>query len=213
MTMLQEMVSGFSYEIGAITAVNVEAMKLLISNCLSRTTSCSRTGVYINKLFRNLTNNVQRVEINLFEISRHDEAAKHSQFGYRLFKPLFFTDCGTNEEVIDFSLLFRLFCNKLESVVISKIPAYDFRPSVPLNGAFARSLLKGLETVSSSHRLSSTLREIVVIEPVDAVGPFIEQNHGLLEQKGFKMERGSYVHNKRGCESKNCLIITPKKLE
>ncbi|NRA90923.1 MAG: hypothetical protein HRU43_07355, partial [Simkaniaceae bacterium] len=47
------------YRIGAITALNVQSLKLLISNCLCRTTSCSRTGVYINKLFRNLTNNVR----------------------------------------------------------------------------------------------------------------------------------------------------------
>ena len=117
---------------------------------------------------------------------------------------------ATNEEVIDLSLLFRLFCNDLESVVISNIGWPPFEPSIPLNGAFVRSLSDGLDTVSSSHGLREKLKEIVVIEPMDDIEPFIEQNHGLLEQKGFKMERGSYVHNKRGSECANCLLITPK---
>ena len=210
MTALQQMVRGFPFEIGALTAVNVEALKLLISNCFSRTTSCSRSGVYINKLFRNLTNNVRRVEINMRYMNCHVEGAKWSQFGYRYLKPIFFSDCDTNEETINLPLLFRLFCNKLESVLIFNRKRSCWEPSIPLNSAFVRSLLDGLDTVSSSHRLCRTLKEIVVIAPVDAIETFIEQNQGSLEQRGFKMERGTYVHNKRGSECANCLLITPK---
>ena len=42
MTMLQGMILGFPNQIGPITAENVEALSLLISNCFSRNTTCSR---------------------------------------------------------------------------------------------------------------------------------------------------------------------------
>ena len=207
MTMLQRMIRGFPYKIGAITALNVQSLKLLISNCLCRTTSCSRTGVYINKLFRNLTNNVRRVEFNGYWMNRHEESSKYGRFGYRLLKPLFFTDCGSTEEVIDFSLIFRLFSNKLETVIVENIPGPPFRPSISLNDAFHRSLVKGLEIVSSSPRLSKTFKEIIVIEPKGDLDGCIDSLHQVVGEKGFKMEKGSYFHSKRGAKSDKCLFV------
>ena len=207
MTMMQEMIIGFPYRIGAITALNVQSLKLLISNCLCRTTSCSRTGVYINKLFRNLTNNVRRVEFNTAAMDRHEEWSKWNCFGYRLLKPLFFTDCGTNEEAIDFSLIFRLFSGELETVIIENIVNKPFLSSITLNDAFTRSLVKGLEVVSSSPRLSRTLKEVVIIEPMGDLEQCIQSLQQVVGEQGFKMEKGGYFHSKRGVKSDKCILL------
>lgn len=130
-------------------------------------------------------------------------------FGFRLFKQLFFTKCGTKTEAFNFSLIFRLIAVNLESVVICNIATVGFNPSIPLNGHLIDSLLKGLDIVSASYRLSKQLKEVVIIEPADEIGAFIEQYGDSVQNKGFKMEKGKYVHAKRGVESKNCVRIIP----
>lgn len=66
MEMMQRMIDGFPYQYGKITASNVDALQLLIENRHKGITTCPKTGMYVNKLFRNLVSNVRRVEINMY---------------------------------------------------------------------------------------------------------------------------------------------------
>lgn len=190
--MMQKMIKGHPYELCKITASNVKALQLLIDNRVNGVSSCTRTGMYVNKLFRNLCSNVRAVIINTFLMGIHDEHAndRRPAYGYRLFKSLFFSDCDSDDEAVDLSLIFRLFSANLESLVICNLGVPPFKPSIALNESFVSNRLqKALDIVASSRRLMKRFTEIVIVEPLSDIDLFIVQNSDMVKQMGFEMKK------------------------
>jgi len=204
-SMLQKMVVGYPFPVRAITPFDVWILKELISDNLSGSVS-TKIPLYCRDLFVNFTNNVQRVEINMREINLHDERTglrrprgkKQLQFGYRLFKDMFFTDCGTESEGVNMSLFLRLFNRSLETLVIFLYTSNEWRPSVRLNSEFTVYMLSGCQIIVSNPRLKRVFKEFVIMNPKDSISEFIAKRQSEFQAVGWALRKGEYVHPRRG---------------
>ena len=203
---MMQMFRGFPFRVRALKKSDSKALRRLISDRLSRTDSDSTLPPYLRRLFANITHNVHTVEINM-DLADWSGNRKQTQFGFKQFKSIFFVQSESNEESADFSLLFRLFGRKLESIVVYYAPM-DFKPSIDLNDGFVRALCSAFDVVSGSFRLQQRFKSIVIVEPKQEIAVFIEQNQAVFEQKGWTMKQGPYKHIQRGIGSDNALIIS-----
>ena len=202
-------ITGWPFEIGVLTKADSQALDFLISDRLSSTESARELPPYLRRLFANITHNVQTVEINMAEMNWHNERAKTSHFGFKLFKTLFFADYDSKDESITFALFLRLFARKLESILVFNEPYDGFEASISLNAAFVRSMFCAFDVISDSFRLQQRFEECIIVEPKQDVAAFIQQHQAVFKQRGWAMKRGSYEHIQRGSSSDNCLIISP----
>ena len=197
--MFAEMIRGYKFKQRAITKFDVKILDRLITDNLSESAT-SKIPVYIRRLFANFTNNVQRVEINMAEIDWVGNK-KGTQFGYLLFKHLFFTDCGAESECIRLPLFLRLFDRSLESIVIFNRPGNTFKTSIRLHSQFASTLLSGCKIITSNPRLNSLklgFQSIIIMKPKDSISEFIVKHQSDFKQIGWKLEKKEYVHPRRG---------------
>ena len=197
--MFAEMIYGYPFRQRAITKFDAKILDRLITDNLSESAT-SKIPVYIRRLFANFTNNVQRVEINMFVMN--NTKLSSTQFGYLLFKHLFFTDCGAESECIRLPLFLRLFDRSLESIVIFNNPRIGvLETSITLHSQFVSTLLSGCKIITSNPRLNSLKRgfqSIIIMKPKDSISEFIVKHQSDFKQIGWKLEEKEYIHPRRG---------------
>ena len=196
MTMLQQMIRGYSFNQRAITKFDGKILYRLITDNLSNSVT-AKIPVYIRRLFANFTNNVQRVEINI--LNKDHGKWNESQCGYLEFESIFFADCGTNNECIRLPLFLRLFDRSLESIVILNVfRAPTFDKSIHLNPALASSLLSGCKMITSNPRLNGRFQSIIILNPKDSISGFIAKHQSDFKAIGWRLEENEHNHPRRG---------------
>merc|ERR1712154_218697 len=149
MAMLSKMVRGWAFRIYPVSSSDVEFLEKLIESVLFPDIPLmigQKTADYIQRLFRNLVNNIHKIEINIFWMNVHKEYAKYNQYGYKNFKSIFFG----SSETINFTKIIKLFVYKLESIEIYNIPYPPFKPSISLNNSFIEEITASIQTINES---------------------------------------------------------------
>ena len=200
-TMFAEMIRGYSFSQRGITKFDAKILDRLITDNLSDAAT-TKTPVYIRKLFANFTNNVQRVVINMTTINTGQFNKRFC--GYLLFKDVFFTNIGTENEYIRLSLLLQLFDRSLESIVILNVATVsNYKPSINLNPGFASTLLSGCKMINSNPQLKNTaskkqFKSIIIAKPRNSITQFITAHQLQFEAIGWTLEMNEYIHPRRG---------------
>ena len=86
MSMLKRLIWGYPYKMRPITKFDAKILDRMITDNLSDSVS-TKIPLYIQRLFANFTNNVQRVEINMDIMNRAQDG---NAYGYLSLNHLFF---------------------------------------------------------------------------------------------------------------------------
>lgn len=216
MIILSNMFIGFPFEISAVKPIDVTCLSLLILNYLSLSFSSkmSKIPVYISTFFANFVNNIEEIEINMYNINNHLEDKQYKQFGYKLLKPLFFISNGnflSKKETVNFSKLLQIFKRKLKTIMVYNIRSVreGWKQSIYLNGLFVTEILNAISIIKKSVILSSIFERFLIIEPYNNIKNFIKKNQNKFGKVGWNLNCIQYKHPKRGKICHNCLEIAP----
>ena len=194
-SIFQMMIDGYPFNQRPITKKDIKILDRMITDNLSDSES-TKIPIYIQRLFQNFTNNVQRMEINMREMDRIGNG-QGTRWGYKPMKPLFFADCGTESEYINLPLFLRLFNRSLESIVVFhfKNANNGFNPSIRLDSA---SLMAGCKAISSNPTLRDRFQSIIIMKPKGSIPDFIAEQQSDFKAMGWKLEQKPYQHPRRG---------------
>lgn len=204
--MMNLMIQGHPYQVSPIHSGDFECLSDLISDYLNNIHS-DFIPLYVHKLFANIVQNVNKIQLEIFLMEMHDEYAKYKQFGYRMLKPLFFID-----DMINFSKFLQIFNRDLQQIVIFKTTVKEgFQPSIHLkNYLFLEQILCGISEINESIALKSVFNEILIVEPFDSIDDFIDEKQDLFGSNGWELKKTKYEDKKRNyIKSDNVLSIRP----
>merc|ERR1712154_269962 len=104
---------------------------------------------------------------------------------------LFFVD-----DMVNFMKLCQIFNMNLQRIVVSNRPR-NFKQSINLNASFLEQILFAIDVISKNVELNRVFEEILIVEPLDSIQEFIEENQTLFVEKGWSLKKTSY-HFERG---------------
>ena len=193
-----QMIIGHPYNFGAVRDSDTKRLNMLLS-------SNDSVPDYIQKLWRNTTNKIQKLDINMEEMSYH---IKGNYYGYLRWRDVF---CHSNGSIL-LSLFIKICIDNLSQIVIFKTPynPFEYKKSIHLDGAFLEELYLFIGYINSEH-IKQRFKSVVIVEPnIDNLNSFIIDNRDTLVNKfGWSMDVGSYFHPARGIKSDQCLVIYP----
>jgi len=208
MAMLSKMVRGWPNDFYLVSSSDVEFLEKLIESVLFPDIPLmigQKTADYIQRLFRNLVNNIHKIEINIFMMNIHKEYAKQNFYGYKNFKSIFFG----SSETINFTKIIKVFLYKLESFEVYNEAYGAFKPSISLNNSFIEEIMASIQTINESVSLRSSFKEFVIVEPKQSITDFMQQQQALFNEHGWTLKKTKYHHVPRNATSNNALSIAP----
>lgn len=206
MNMLEKMIGGFKHKQCAISSEDVWCLSALLT---SRSSS-SKVPVYIKRLFRNFTNNINRIEIDLNVMSCHKKEAKKGSYGYKLFKPIFFiSSMNGSAETIDFTKLLTVFTKKVETVIIFNRRYHSWDKSISLDALFISSMISAIKVINKSVSLRASFKEFIIMNPAESITDFIKKNESLFLSNQWTLKKKPYKHIRRGAVCDETLFIEP----
>ena len=194
------MITGYPYNYGAIKDSDTKRLNMLLSDNES-------VPDYIVRLWRNITNKVQKVEINMEEMNCHDKYAWESAYGYLSWRDIFFDSNGS----IKLSLLSKT-CRNINNIIIYNIQnaQQGYTPSINLNDSLISELVSFLNYMNDNY-LKEQFESLVIINPkIDDLNSFINDNNdNLINKFGWNLNIAPYHDPKRNAKSDKSLFISP----
>ena len=192
------MIAGYKYEYGAITNSDTKRLNMLLSQHDS-------VPDYIHRLWRNITNKVQKVEINMFVMNQHDEYKAYNQYGYLKWHDVFFKSNGC----IKLTSFIKIFHHNLNQFIILN-EDWGFHKSISLDKHFLEELYDFINYINNNY-LKQKFESLIIIKPKNnRFNSFIKSNkNNLINKFGWTLDIRSYHDPKRNEKSNDCLFIYP----
>ena len=199
MNMLSCMLRGYHFLSRLATERDVNRLRELITEQIAEKHALSlssATDGYILSLFHYYCVHLEKVVINMDWM--HLDHYENRMFGYKMFHSLFFENENDNSLKL---LYFLQFLPKLEEFVILHEPYDGFEPSILVNEAFIKSLLKGLDFINNHKTLKKSFVRFVVVKPktgdVSGINGLVDKDQSVFIQKGWKVVESSYFDAER----------------
>ena len=200
MNMLAQMLRGYPSYVRMATKRDVKTLSELISGQIANEQGLSmqsQTDGYILGLFQYFCVHLEEVVINL-DWMRFDHW-KNKQFGYKIFRSLFFLD--EDDETLKIQYFLK-FLPKLKQFVVFYRPFGDYKPSLSMTDSFMNRLVEMIQFVNGHKILSKSFESLIVVEPklVDGIDreSFVMRYQSVFAQFGWKVESTEYTDMMRG---------------
>ena len=195
MNMFHAMITGYQHFQRKGTKSDLKHLRSMISDEIdSKYASKSTANPYIVKLFHHFSVSVDHCFINLGWMNVEVvQAHKRPNYGYKIFRSLFFKD--NNDDLLNINYLFSFLTN-LESCAIFNNVYGRYDPSLLIAESFMLSLLSTIKMVNSHKTLSKSFKEFVLVNPkfreLDNIKNVIKEYGQLFIENGWTLSESTY---------------------